>query len=124
MLRIATLEGVQPSALRDLNEALMQLLAGTDKLKKTTKGGVEAAADILNFRLAQDAERRRSAVARSYEPAVSSCPPRLRTSSLKSISCMVGMSGSSMKAVDDLASPPGRLPHAQVAHVLTTTPDK
>ncbi len=49
MLRIATLEGVQPSALRDLNEVLMQLLAGTDKLKKTTKGGIEAAADILNY---------------------------------------------------------------------------
>ncbi len=49
MLRIATLEGVQPSALRDLNDALMQLLAGSDKLKKTSKGGIEAAADILNY---------------------------------------------------------------------------
>lgn len=49
MLRIATLEGVQPGALRDLNEVLMQLLAGTDKLKKSAKGGVDAAADILNY---------------------------------------------------------------------------
>src|SRR5690606_12936123 len=49
MLRIATLEGVQPSALRDLNDVLMQLLAGSDKLKKTSKGGIEAAADILNY---------------------------------------------------------------------------
>jgi flagellar motor switch protein FliG len=49
MLRIATLEGVQPSALRDLNEVLAQLLTGTDKLKKTARGGVEAAAEILNY---------------------------------------------------------------------------
>jgi flagellar motor switch protein FliG len=49
MLRIATLEGVQPSALRDLNEVLAQLLTGTDKLKKSAKGGVDAAAEILNY---------------------------------------------------------------------------
>ena len=49
MLRIATLERIQPGALRDLNEVLMQLLAGTDKLKKSAKGGVDAAADILNY---------------------------------------------------------------------------
>ncbi|HZP85411.1 MAG TPA: flagellar motor switch protein FliG [Burkholderiales bacterium] len=49
MLRIATLEGVQPAALRDLNEVLMQLLAGTDKLKKSARGGIDAAADILNY---------------------------------------------------------------------------
>jgi flagellar motor switch protein FliG len=49
MLRIATLEGVQPAALRDLNEVLTQLLTGSDKLKKSAMGGVAAAADILNF---------------------------------------------------------------------------
>jgi flagellar motor switch protein FliG len=49
MLRIATLEGVQPAALRDLNEVLTQLLTGSDKLKKSAMGGVSAAADILNF---------------------------------------------------------------------------
>jgi flagellar motor switch protein FliG len=48
MLRIATLEGVQPSAMRDLNEVLSQLLSGTDKLRKGARGGVEAAAEILN----------------------------------------------------------------------------
>jgi flagellar motor switch protein FliG len=49
MLRIATLEGVQPAALRDLNEVLSQLLSGTDKLQKSARGGVEAAAEILNY---------------------------------------------------------------------------
>jgi len=48
MLRIATLEGVQPAAMRDLNEVLTQILSGTDKLKKTARGGIDAAADILN----------------------------------------------------------------------------
>ena len=53
LLRIATLEGVQPSALRDLNDVLVQLLAGSDKLKKSAMGGVTAAAEILNFMGAQ-----------------------------------------------------------------------
>jgi flagellar motor switch protein FliG len=48
VMRVATLEGVQPAALRDLNEVLTQLLSGTDKGKKTSRGGVEAAAQILN----------------------------------------------------------------------------
>jgi flagellar motor switch protein FliG len=48
VLRIATLEGVQPSAMRDLNEVLSQILAGTDQLKKSPRGGVEQAAEILN----------------------------------------------------------------------------
>jgi flagellar motor switch protein FliG len=48
MLRIATLEGVQPAAMRDLNEVLTQILSGTDKLKKSARGGVEAVAEILN----------------------------------------------------------------------------
>jgi flagellar motor switch protein FliG len=48
VLRIATLEGIQPSAMRDLNEVLTQILSGTDKLKKTARGGIEAAAEILN----------------------------------------------------------------------------
>jgi flagellar motor switch protein FliG len=48
MLRIATLEGVQPAAMRDLNDVLTQILSGTDKLKKSARGGVDAAAEILN----------------------------------------------------------------------------
>lgn len=48
VLRVATLEGVQPSAMRDLNEVLTQILSGSDKLKKSARGGIEAAADMLN----------------------------------------------------------------------------
>lgn len=49
MLRIATLEGVQPTALRDLNDVLSQLLSGGDRVKKGSLGGVDVAAEILNF---------------------------------------------------------------------------
>ena len=49
VLRIATLDGVQPTALRELNEVLTKLLTGNENLKKKPIGGVRAAAEILNF---------------------------------------------------------------------------
>jgi flagellar motor switch protein FliG len=49
MLRIATLEGVQPTALRDLNDVLSQLLSSGERVKKGSLGGVDVAAEILNF---------------------------------------------------------------------------
>ena len=49
VLRIATLDGIQPSALRELNEVLTKLLSGNNNLKKSPMGGVRAAAEILNF---------------------------------------------------------------------------
>ncbi len=49
MLRIATLDGVQPAALRELNDVLTKLLAGSDQLRKSPMGGPRAAAEILNF---------------------------------------------------------------------------
>src|SRR5574344_611446 len=49
MLRVATLEGIQPSALKDLNEALYQVLAGGDKIRKTSLGGIKTAAEMLNL---------------------------------------------------------------------------
>jgi flagellar motor switch protein FliG len=49
VLRIATLDGIQPDALRELNEVLARTLAGSDKLKKTSLGGVRTTAEILNF---------------------------------------------------------------------------
>ncbi len=48
MLRIASLDGVQPSALRELNDVLIQLLQGADQMKKSSLGGAAAAAEILN----------------------------------------------------------------------------
>ncbi|MBL8332100.1 MAG: flagellar motor switch protein FliG [Rubrivivax sp.] len=49
MIRIATLDGIQPNALRDLNEVMSKVLAGGDRMKKTNLGGVKAAAEILNM---------------------------------------------------------------------------
>lgn len=48
LLRIATLEGIQPAALKDLNETLYEVLAGGDKIRKSSLGGVKTAAEILN----------------------------------------------------------------------------
>ncbi len=49
MLRVATLEGIQPTALKDLNEVLFKVLAGGDKIRKTSLGGVKTAAEIVNL---------------------------------------------------------------------------
>lgn len=49
ILRIATLDGIQPTALKELNEVLNKVLAGSDKIKKTQLGGVRPAAEMLNF---------------------------------------------------------------------------
>ena len=49
LLRIATLDGIQPAALRELNDVLTKLLSGSNNLKKSAMGGVRAAAEILNF---------------------------------------------------------------------------
>jgi flagellar motor switch protein FliG len=49
MFRIATLEGVQPNALRELNEALARILSGSDRMLKSSLGGVKTAAEIMNF---------------------------------------------------------------------------
>ncbi|MDP2795701.1 MAG: flagellar motor switch protein FliG [Sulfurisoma sp.] len=50
LLRIATLDGVQPVAIQELNEAMRRLLAGAaGNVKKAAMGGVRHAAEILNF---------------------------------------------------------------------------
>ncbi len=49
MLRIATMEGIQPVALKDLNEVLFQVLSGTDKMRKSSLGGVKTAAEMINL---------------------------------------------------------------------------
>jgi flagellar motor switch protein FliG len=49
VLRIATLDGVQPVALRELNDVLTKLLTGNESLKKQQMGGIRTAAEILNF---------------------------------------------------------------------------
>lgn len=49
VLRVATLEGIQPSALKDLNEVLYKVLAGGDKIRKTSLGGIKTAAEMINL---------------------------------------------------------------------------
>ncbi|MFZ2299424.1 MAG: flagellar motor switch protein FliG [Burkholderiales bacterium RIFCSPLOWO2_12_FULL_64_99] len=49
MVRIATLDGIQPSALKDLNEVLSRVLAGGQQIRKSSLGGVKPAAEIINM---------------------------------------------------------------------------
>ena len=68
LLRIATIDGVQPSALKELNDTLAQLLAGSAaSVKKTAIGGVRQAAEILNF-VGQAAETSIIDNVREYDP--------------------------------------------------------
>lgn len=49
VMRIATLDGVQPHALNELDEIMERQFSGnSNKLKSATVGGLKAAADILN----------------------------------------------------------------------------
>jgi flagellar motor switch protein FliG len=49
MVRIATLDGIQPAALKDLNEVMSKVLAGGERGRKSSMGGVKTAAEILNM---------------------------------------------------------------------------
>ncbi len=49
MIRVATLDGIQPTALKDLNEVLSRVLAGGDRARKATLGGAKTAAEIINM---------------------------------------------------------------------------
>ncbi len=49
LVRIATLDGIQPAALKDLNEVMSKVLAGGDRMKKSTLGGAKPAAEIINL---------------------------------------------------------------------------
>ena len=49
LVRVATLDGIQPSALQDLNEVMSKVLAGSDKIRKASLGGAKTAAEMLNL---------------------------------------------------------------------------
>ena len=49
LVRIATLDGIQPSALKDLNDVMNRVLAGGERTRKTSLGGVKAAAEMINM---------------------------------------------------------------------------
>jgi flagellar motor switch protein FliG len=68
LLRISTLDGVQPEALRELNDAMKRVLAGASgNIKKTAMGGIRHAAEILNF-VGQAAETSILDNVREYDP--------------------------------------------------------
>lgn len=67
LLRVATLEGIQPAALKDLNEVLFRVLAGGDKIRKSSLGGVKTAAEIINL-LGTNTETIVLDSIRSYDP--------------------------------------------------------
>ncbi len=49
LLRIATLDGVQPGALQELDDILERQFSGNQNVQSSSVGGIKAAADILNF---------------------------------------------------------------------------
>jgi flagellar motor switch protein FliG len=49
LMRIASLDGIQPSALHELDEILEKQFSGNNNVKSSSVGGVKAAANILNF---------------------------------------------------------------------------
>jgi len=49
LMRVATLEGVQPAALRELDEIMERQLTGGGNVQSSTIGGIDTAANILNF---------------------------------------------------------------------------
>ncbi|MGM0676724.1 MAG: flagellar motor switch protein FliG [Pseudomonadota bacterium] len=49
LMRIATLDGVQPTALQELDEILERQFAGNMNVKSSSVGGIKSAATILNF---------------------------------------------------------------------------
>lgn len=49
VMRIATLEGIQPAALQELDEILEKQFSGATNVKSSNLGGIKTAANILNL---------------------------------------------------------------------------
>lgn len=49
IMRVATLDGIQPAALQELDLILEKQFAGNGNVSQSSMGGVKKAADILNF---------------------------------------------------------------------------
>lgn len=49
VMRVASLDGIQPAALQELDEILEKQFSGGSNVQSTNLGGVKMAADILNF---------------------------------------------------------------------------
>lgn len=69
ILRIATLDGIQPAALKDLNDVLTKLITAPNNIKKSAMGGTRVAAEILNF-MGTAAETSVLANVRDFDPEI------------------------------------------------------
>lgn len=49
MMRVASLDGIQPSALKELDDILEQQFSGKNTMQASSVGGLQSAANILNF---------------------------------------------------------------------------
>ncbi len=49
LIRIASLDGIQPNALRDLNEVMSKVLRSGGEMRRASLGGVKTAAEIINL---------------------------------------------------------------------------
>jgi len=49
LMRVAVLDGVQPAALQELDDIMDKQLSGNSGVKSATMGGIQTAANILNF---------------------------------------------------------------------------
>ena len=49
LVRIATLDGIQPSALKDLSEVMGRMVTGGEQARMAPLGGVKTAAEMINL---------------------------------------------------------------------------
>ena len=49
LVRIATLDGIPPNALNELNDVMARQFSGSQNIKSSSVGGIKVAANILNF---------------------------------------------------------------------------
>lgn len=67
ILRIATLDGIQPLALKELNDVMLRIMSGSTNMKKSAMGGVRSVAEILNV-IGQASETAVISAIRDYDP--------------------------------------------------------
>lgn len=63
LLRLATLDGIPPHALNELNDVMTRQFSGSQSIKSSSVGGVKVAANILNFMDSGQEEALLSAIA-------------------------------------------------------------
>jgi flagellar motor switch protein FliG len=67
LMRIATLEGIPPNALSELNDIMEKRFAGNQGMNQSQVGGIKVAADIINF-LDTNTEQQISGGIREIDP--------------------------------------------------------